>query len=184
MPKSIRYYLHLFAFKSPTKRAEMNETSAADCAFQTRNGVNPFRWFKKKKDKEMEMAVYEDIDTFVPIIEEGKIVRIHDGNTVTVATRIFIEGKKTMRLYRFTVRLRGVDASLKEGSREALQDFIFGKIVKMQGINYDKYGRLCGDINTLDRVNVGEWMINNGQAVPISGKGNYVPNEWVDIPIS
>ena len=38
--------LHLFSFKSPTKWAEMNETSAADCAstsYAMRNGVNPIR---------------------------------------------------------------------------------------------------------------------------------------------
>ena len=31
--------LHIFSFKSPTKWAEMNETSAADCASKMRNGV-------------------------------------------------------------------------------------------------------------------------------------------------
>ena len=34
-------HLHLFSFKSPTSWAEMNETSAADCASSMRNGVMP-----------------------------------------------------------------------------------------------------------------------------------------------
>ena len=34
-----RYRLHLFSFKSPALRAEMNEEGDADCAFSMRNGV-------------------------------------------------------------------------------------------------------------------------------------------------
>jgi len=35
----IDFVLHIFSFKSPALRAEMNEEGDADCAFSMRNGV-------------------------------------------------------------------------------------------------------------------------------------------------
>ena len=184
MPKSISRYFNPLRWFAPFRAEDTKSEARSSLIPSTAGGVLNEKRRKKKKDKEMEMAVYEEVPPFIPVIKEGKIVRVCDGNTVTVATRILIEGKPTMSLYRFNIRLRGIDASLTESAQRALQDFVFGKIVKMQGINYDKHGRLCGDINTLDQINVGQWMIDNGQAISLSGNGKYVPNEWVDIPLT
>ena len=40
--------LHLFSFKSPASRAEMNEEGDADCAFSMRNCVNKIE--RKKRE--------------------------------------------------------------------------------------------------------------------------------------
>jgi GTPase SAR1 family protein len=60
--------LHLFSFKSPTKCAEMNETSAADCAFEIRNCVKENIAIKKSSFSE---SVYFPTKTeFTEIIPE------------------------------------------------------------------------------------------------------------------
>jgi len=50
--------LHLFSFKSPTKCAEMNETSAADCAFEMRNVVKSIISYVLKQRDNLPPAKY------------------------------------------------------------------------------------------------------------------------------
>jgi 8-oxo-dGTP pyrophosphatase MutT (NUDIX family) len=47
----IKTFLHPFSFKSPAKRAEMNEEGDADCAFSMRNGVKKTKTMKKTTQK-------------------------------------------------------------------------------------------------------------------------------------
>jgi endonuclease YncB( thermonuclease family) len=119
--------------------------------------LNPFRWFYKKRDKEMEMAVYEEVQPFIPDITRGKVIRLHDGEIITIATRIQIEGNLTMKLRRVDVRLRGIDSPkirtkipsakiLAIDAREALHKLIMGNVVFLQGVRYDKYERILADV--------------------------------------
>jgi endonuclease YncB( thermonuclease family) len=162
------------------------------------NKLNPFRivrWFRKKRDRELEMAVYEDTQRFLPDIPCGKVVRVHDGDTLTIAARVCLEGKSSMKLYRFNVRLRGTNSPeisskypaeklLAIEARDALRNIIMGKIVTLEGTSYDKYGRLLADVKTQEGLNVGQWMIENQYAISYDGGKKYIPNEWTDIPLN
>src|SRR3954467_3861194 len=89
----------------------------------------------------------------------GKVVRIADGDTVT----ILVDGNHQVkvRLFGIDAPERGQDYSRK--SREALAELVFEKDVRVVVHDKDRYGRSVGDIYVGDLL-VNEKMINDGWA--------------------
>lgn len=155
----------------------------------TRTGKKPVIEPPAISDVEMERATYDNLHPFVPEITSGKIVRVYDGDTVTIATRISVDGKEIPKIFRFNVRLLGIDTpemrtknqaekALAVKARDALNAYIMNKTVTLQSVSYDKYGRILADILTKDGVNISDWMISNGYAVKYDGGTKHRPTEW------
>ena len=73
---------------------------------------------------------------------QGKVVRISDGDTITV-----LDGNKVQH----KIRLAGIDAPEKsqafgERSKQHLSDLVFGKTVTVDWNKSDKYGRTVGKV--------------------------------------
>ena len=45
---------------------------------------------------------------FIPPIESGQVIKVYDGDTITIATRL---SYKDSPLYRFSIRLKGIDSA-------------------------------------------------------------------------
>jgi hypothetical protein len=118
----------------------------------------------------MESLTYSDTCPFVPPITAGRVIKIYDGDTFTIGT--FLEGKA----YRFSVRMRGIDCNELKGphadkakmARDELSKLMFHKVVVLQQVGYDKYGRILADVYLGD-LHVNEWMLTNKYAVPYFG---------------
>lgn len=87
----------------------------------------------------------------------GRVVGVHDGDTLTLLTA----EKKSIR-----VRLYGIDAPETKqpfGSRakEALSGLVFGKDVRIEVVDKDRYGRTVGRVS-LGNTNVNEEMVRRG----------------------
>ena len=83
--------LHLFSFKLPTSWAEMNETSAADCASSMRNGVKKIH--TKLKDFSFSMGCWQILYTrilYTCFQTTNQILSILTMNSNTVIPSIFI----------------------------------------------------------------------------------------------
>jgi endonuclease YncB( thermonuclease family) len=146
---------------------------------------------KNLRDIEMDEATYDNCQPFVPEIRRGKVVRVYDGDTITIAAKIVIDGKETSTPYRFSVRLRGIDSpelktkNQKEKvlallSRDKLTEFIMSEIITLENVAYDKYGRILANVITKDGVNVSNWMLENKLAVEYDGGTKHRPAEWSD----
>ena len=99
---------------------------------------------------------YDDLDlkdsiAFVPPIEAGKVVKVYDGDTFTIITRL--AGNPT--LYKFQIRMNGIDApeiktkadhekQLGLHSRDELSNLIFQKVVVLKNLSYEKYANISG----------------------------------------
>ena len=127
---------------------------------------------------------------FIPKITYGKVIKVYDGDTITIACRIYngYSSVEPPELYRFPVRLNGIDSpemksphenekKLAHVSQEALSNLIFGKIVTLQNVSMEKYGRVLADVY-LGSLNVNQWMLEGGYAVKYDGGTKHRPNEW------
>jgi endonuclease YncB( thermonuclease family) len=91
-------------------------------------------------------------------------------------------------LYRFPVRLTGIDSpeikgkseaeiKLAKQSRDALSEMILGKDVQLANVSTEKYGRLLADVY-IDGIHVNQWMLDNKYAIPYDGGTKSRPTEW------
>jgi len=140
--------------------------------------------FNESNVTEYDNATWENTIGFVPPITRGKVIKVYDGDTITVASNLPYDSL----IYRFPVRLIGIDSPEIKGStevekklaiisRDALHELIFGKIVRLENVGTEKYGRLLANVY-LDDINISKWMIENRYAVSYNGGKKNRPNEW------
>jgi len=129
---------------------------------------------------------YENTVPFVPPIVCGKVVKVYDGDTFTLASKLPNNTENT--IYRFSIRLNGIDAPEIKGktqaekelalkSRDALNKLIMNKIVTLENISIEKYGRILADVY-VDNICVNEYMIDNKYAIRYDGGIKNRPDDW------
>lgn len=120
---------------------------------------------------------YSNTVEFVPPITQGQVIKVYDGDTITIAS--CLPGMPET-LYRFHVRLSGIDAPEIKSSNEtekkaahvaqdSLSNLILGKIVTLRNTANEKYGRLLADVYLGD-LHVNAWMLQQHFVVPYDGK--------------
>ena len=103
-------------------------------------------------------------------------------------TKIAILDNTENPIYRFSVRLNGIDSAEIKGktanekrlafeARDRLNELIFGKMIHLKNISTEKYGRILADVY-LDDLHVNQWMLDNDLAVPYDGGTKQRPTEW------
>ena len=122
---------------------------------------------------------------FVPPITNGIVIKVYDGDTITLAQTLPYENSP---LFRFPVRLLGIDSpELKtkhesekmygERSRAALHKLIFEKTVTLKNVSLEKYGRILADIYYGD-IHINKWLLDNKYAIPYNGDKK---REWEEV---
>jgi len=127
-------------------------------------------------DKHILDAEYATAIPFVVPITRGKVIKVYDGDTITIAATLPYPGSP---VYRFQVRLLGIDTPEIKGNgeeekkiaivaRDALHEKIFGRIIILKNIGTEKYGRILADIY-LDTLHINKWLLDAKYAVPYDG---------------
>jgi micrococcal nuclease len=138
--------------------------------------------------RSLDDIVYADTQIYIPNIQSGKVVKVYDADTITVANRISVGGAQSEEIYRFQVRLNGIDSpeikskntttkALAKQARDVLSEMIFGKIVELRNVQLEKYGRLLADVYLGD-IHLNEWLVENKYAVRYDGGTKQIPEEW------
>ena len=128
---------------------------------------------------------YNDTVPFVPPIHYGKVIKVYDGDTITIAS---VLPNTIEPVYRFSVRLNGIDTpeikgktpeerELAKHARDALTDKIYGKIIELKNIETEKYGRILADVYLVNE-HINQWLIDSNFAVPYDGGTKHRPDEW------
>lgn len=131
---------------------------------------------------------YNNTVPFVPNIKYGKVIKVYDGDTIIIAAKYPSTTDNTM--YRFSVRLNGIDSpeikgktnaekELARKSRDMLHDLIYNKVVSLENVKTEKYGRLLADVH-FNNTCINTWMLDNGLAIPYDGGTKIRPDEWND----
>lgn len=136
-------------------------------------------------EKDISKVGWNDTTAFVPPVSSGYVIKVYDGDTITVASKM---PYRNSPIYRFSVRLSGIDCPEIKGktltekelaidARDALANKVMGKNVILQNVSLEKYGRLLADVYC-DGVNMNNWMLDNKYAIPYDGGTKTRPSEW------
>jgi len=143
-------------------------------------------------DKKTEKWIPEDVswkDTvkFVPPFTFGRVIKVYDGDTITIACVIACDQKKT--LYRMSVRLKGIDTpeikthdvneyEVAMLAKTSLSKLIKGKMIRLVNTENDKYGRLLADVY-LGELHLNQWLLDQHFAVAYDGGKKRSPENWL-----
>ena len=130
---------------------------------------------------------WEDTKEFTFPIHEGIVIKVYDGDTLTIAAKMPYANSP---LYRFPVRLRGIDApeikTVNEDekimaleARNALATMILHKNVLLKNIGNEKYGRILADVY-LEDLYINEWLLKEHYAIPYYGGTKHPPKSWLE----
>lgn len=124
---------------------------------------------------------------FIPPVTTGQVIKVYDGDTITIAAKIAIPNSP---LYRFSVRLNGIDAPEIKGrnedekesalkARHALEKLILHKVVQLKNTKTEKYGRILADVY-LDSLHINQWLLDEKLVVPYDGATKQSPASWIE----
>lgn len=145
-----------------------------------------FYLYRGKNINKQDM-VKEEPTPFVVPITEGKVIKVYDGDTITVQFKL---PYKDSKLYKISVRLNRIDcpelktknAIEKECSQIAKQkvsDLLMGETVQFKNVSMEKYGRLLADVYYKDK-SVNQWLLDNHLAVNYDGGTKQPPDNWME----
>ena len=122
------------------------------------------------------MIVWQETKIFIPPIKMGYVIKVYDGDTITIAVEFPFEPNTH---YRFSVRLAGIDAPEIHGksedeilaaqcAKDEMTRLVLNKTVLLENISFEKYGRLLADVYVGD-LHINQHMIDTGMAVKYDG---------------
>lgn len=139
--------------------------------------------------------VYDDTQEFVVPITYGRVIKVYDADTITIAARL--NGSSDNTLYRFSVRINGIDApEIKSADEDeknaaiAARDYVRGLIlhknVYLANIKNEKYGRVLADVyydvsdarGTTCHVCLSNLLLTERYAVEYHGGTKHSPASW------
>ena len=139
---------------------------------------------KGEEDKDIR---WEDTQEFVFPITGGKVIKVYDADTITIAARLPYPESP---LYRFAVRLNGIDTPEMKGkdvseeekeaakvAREFVYKLVFQKKVRLENVQNEKYGRILADVYVGD-IHLNKLLLDERYAVTYNGGTKQKPVSW------
>jgi len=131
---------------------------------------------------------WEDTIEFTFPIKGGRVIKVYDADTITIASKLPYDESP---LYRLSVRLNGLDTPEIKGkdisneekesakkARDFVSNLVLNKFVKLENIETEKYGRILADVYIGD-LHLNEVLINERYAVKYDGGTKRKPKSWL-----
>lgn len=129
----------------------------------------------------------KECEDFLIKVKKGRVVKVYDIDTVTVAFFMSINGSE-YKLYKKSCRILGIDgpelkSKIKSEKKIAklgqiyLKNLILGKVITLNNHHKDKYGRMLADIY-LNGIKVSDLILSNKYAVEYDGGTKKSPENW------
>jgi len=141
---------------------------------------------KKSLKSELKSIEYKDTQLYIPEIKYGKVIKVYDGDTITIASRL---PYKTSPYYRFSIRLQGIDCpelrtdnyiekEVADIAKQYVHNLVYGKIVTLENCKIEKYGRILADV-IYKKKSISDMLLKARLAVPYDGKSKISPSNWM-----
>lgn len=131
---------------------------------------------------------WEDTQEFTFPIKGGRVIKVYDADTITIASKLPYDESP---LYRLSVRLNGIDTPEMKGkdvsfeekeaakaAREFVYNLVFNKFVRLENIESEKYGRILADVYIGD-IHLNELLLKERYAVKYDGTTKRKPISWL-----
>lgn len=142
-------------------------------------------------DISLEDINWKNTIEFVPLVTEGKVIKVYDCDTITIATKFpyLPTLNESNIMYRFHIRLLGIDTpemktknedekSIAHLAQKSLSELILNKNVILKNTSLDKYGRILANVYMENGVELSNWAIVNRFAVSYDGRTKKSPKSW------
>lgn len=161
----------------------------------TRNTNEPVPKNEKPEPKNFnedgDDITWQDTVEFTFPINGGRVIKVYDGDTITIAAKLPFDNSP---LYRLSVRLNGIDTPEIKGKtddekiaakqvKDALSNLILNKRVSLKNIQTEKYGRILADVY-IGELHINQWLIMEKYAVKYDGGTKKSPESWLKYRIS
>jgi micrococcal nuclease len=130
---------------------------------------------------------WEDTQEFTFPIKGGRVIKVYDADTITIASKLPYDESP---LYRLSVRLNGIDTPEMKGknisdeekqaakvARDFIYKLIFNKYVRLENIESEKYGRILADVYIGD-IHLNDLLLKERYAVKYEGGTKIKPTSW------
>jgi endonuclease YncB( thermonuclease family) len=129
---------------------------------------------------------WDDTVEFTFPIQGGRVIKVYDGDTITIASKLpFVDSP----LYRLSVRLNGIDTPEIKGKtedekiaakqvRDVLSNMILNKYITLANVQTEKYGRILADVYIGD-IHINELLLKERYAVKYDGGTKIKPSSWI-----
>lgn len=139
-----------------------------------------------KSNTTNKLTKWENTIPFIPPITHGIVIKVYDGDTITIASKL---PYKKSPLYRFSIRLNGIDCPEIRGSdddekqcatiaKHTLSKMILHKTVYLKNLKTEKYGRILADVY-YNNINLSNYMLEQRLAVKYTGGKKESPESWM-----
>ena len=134
----------------------------------------------------LDTITYKDTIPYIPNITHGKVIKVYDGDTITIACKLPHDNSP---IYRFSVRIAGIDCpEMKTSNKKekecaliaktAVIELVLHEIVHLQNVKLEKYGRILADVFTND-ISIGDMLSECNLAVKYDGGTKVSPKDWM-----
>jgi micrococcal nuclease len=130
---------------------------------------------------------WEDTVEFTFPITGGRVIKVYDADTITIASKLPYNESP---MYRLSVRLNGIDTPEIKGkgisdeekecaklARDYVINLALNKFVRLENIQSEKYGRILADVYIGD-THLNEVLIKERYAVKYDGGTKKKPESW------
>ena len=131
---------------------------------------------------------WEDTIEFTFPIKGGRVIKVYDADTITIASKLPFDNSP---MYRLSVRLNGIDTPEIKGkgvsdeekeaaknARDFVSNLILNKFVRLENIENEKYGRILADVYVGD-IHINKLLLEEKYAVKYDGGTKIKPISWL-----
>jgi endonuclease YncB( thermonuclease family) len=135
----------------------------------------------------MDEIKWEDTVEFTFPITGGKVIKVYDGDTITIASKLPYDSSP---MYRLSVRLNGINTPEMKGkgvseeekesakqARDFVHKLVFNKYIRLENIQSEKYGRILADVY-IGNIHLNNLLIEERYAVKYDGGTKIMPASW------
>ena len=136
---------------------------------------------------------WEDTVEFTFPIKGGRVIKVYDADTITIASKLPYDASP---MYRLSVRLNGIDTPEIKGkgisdeekeaakqARDLVSNLVLNKCVRLENIESEKYGRILADVFIGD-IHLNNLLLKERYAVKYDGGTKIKPTSWLKYKIT